>query len=72
METYVKEEVADPKGDEDKAQEGLSQRQEDYFCLHYISHVSSLKNPKDMFDVMNNLYEYDLENSTQGYDGVMS
>ena len=42
MEDYVIEEVADPEGDEDKAQEGLSQIQEDYFFLHWISQVSSL------------------------------
>ena len=42
LENYVKEEVADLEGVEDKAQEGLSQIQEDYFCLHWISHVSSL------------------------------
>ena len=34
LENYVKEEVADPEGDEDKARDGLSQIQEDYFCLH--------------------------------------
>ena len=60
FENYVKEEAADLEGDEDKskAQEGPSQRQEDYFRLHWISHVSSLKTPKDLtFDVMTNLYE---------------
>ena len=57
LENYVKEEVADPEGDEDKAQEGFSQSQEDYFCLHWISHVSSLQNPKDMFGTMNSLYK---------------
>ena len=50
LENYVKEEATDPEGDEDKAQEGLSQIQEDYLHLHWISHVSSLKTPKDMFD----------------------
>ena len=49
MENYVKEEAANPKGDEDKAQETLSQIQKDYFHFHWISHVSSLYTPKDMF-----------------------
>ena len=40
LENYVKEEAVDPEGDEDKAQEGLGQIQEDYFHLHWISHVS--------------------------------
>ena len=36
LENYVKEEATDLEGDEDKskAQEGPSQRQEDYFCPH--------------------------------------
>ena len=55
MENYVKEEAANPEEDEDKAQEGLSQSQKDYFRLHWISHVSSLKTPKDMFDAMKQL-----------------
>ena len=38
----------------------------------WISHVSSLKNPKDMFDAMNSMYEDDLENSTQECEGAMS
>ena len=41
LENYVKEEAADPEGDEDKAQEGFSQIQEDYVHLHWISHLSS-------------------------------
>ena len=59
---YVKEEAADLEGDEDKAQEGLSQSQEDYFYLHWISHVSSLKIPKDMFDAITSLYEGNIIN----------
>ena len=44
-----------------------SKSQEDeYLCLHWISNVSSLKTPKDMFDTMKYSYEYELENSTQG------
>ena len=38
----VIEEAVDLEGDEYKAQEGLSKIQEDYFFLHWISHVSSL------------------------------
>ena len=38
MENYVKEEVADPEGDEYKAQEGLSQSQED-FSVSIGSHM---------------------------------
>ena len=57
LENYVKEEAADLEGDEDIVQKGLSQIQEDYFRLHWISHVSSLKIPKEMFDAMTNLYE---------------
>ena len=34
LENYVKEEVVNPEGYEDKAQEGLSQIQKDYFRLH--------------------------------------
>ena len=34
LDNYVKEEDADLEGDEDKAQEGPSQIQEDYFRLH--------------------------------------
>ena len=57
LENYVKEIIADPKGDEEKAQEGFSQSQEDYFCLHWISYVTSLLTPKDMFGKMTSLYE---------------
>ena len=57
LENYVKEECVDPKGYEDKVQEGLSQSQEDYFRLHWISNVSALKTPKEMFDAMTSLYE---------------
>ena len=34
--------------------------------------LSSLKDPKDMFDAMNGMYKDDLENSTQGCEGAMS
>ena len=55
-EAWLEEEATYPKGDEDKAQEGLSQIQEDYFYLHWISHVSALNIPKEMFDAMTSLY----------------
>ena len=34
LENYDKKEATDLEGDKDKAQEGLSKIQEDYFCLH--------------------------------------
>ena len=55
-----------------KAQEGPSQNQDEYLCLHWMSHVSSLNNPKDMFDAMKNMYADELENSNQGCEGAMS
>ena len=54
---YVKEEAAYQEGDEDRAQEGLSENQDDYFSLHWISHVSSLNTPKDIFNAMTKLYK---------------
>ena len=39
------------EGYEDKAKVGLIQSQEDYFLFHWISHVSFLYNPKDMFGI---------------------
>ena len=72
MANYVKEEFTDPDRGDVEAKEGPSQNKDEYCRLHWISHVSSLKTPKDMFDAMNNLYEGDLENSTQGCEGIMS
>ena len=57
LESYAKEEAADLEGDQEKSQEGFSQSQEDYFRLHWISHVTSLLIPKDMFGTMTILYE---------------
>ena len=56
---YVKEEVVDLEGDEDKrkAQEEPSQSQEDCFCLHWISYVPFFNIPKDMFNAMTSLYK---------------
>ena len=70
MKNYVKEEAADL--DRDKVKTNQKKDLDEYFRLHWISHVSSLKTPKDMFDVTNNMYEDDLENSTQEYEGSMS
>ena len=42
LENYDKEEATDLEGNEYKEPEGLIQRQEDYFGIHLISHVSSL------------------------------
>ena len=63
----VKEEATDLEGDEVivKQKKDLVKKKVWYFRLHWISHVSSLKTPKDMFDALKNLYEDDLENSTQ-------
>ena len=68
LENYVKEEATDPGGDEGKAQEGFSQSQEDYFHLHWISQVSSLYTPKDMFGPMTILYEGKNVNGKNGIE----
>ena len=64
MKNSVKEESTDPDEDDVEAKEGPSQNKDDYCHLHSISHVSSLNSPNDILDAMNNMYEYDLENST--------
>ena len=56
QEAWLVEEVAYLEGYEDKVQEGLSKIQEDYFHLHWISHVSSLKTSKEMFDALTKMY----------------
>ena len=73
MKNYVKERVADLDRDEVKAEQNkdLIKNKDKYYRLHWISHVSSLKTPKDMSDAMINMYEYDLENSTQECEGAM-
>ena len=40
-----------------QSKEGPSQNKDQYFILNWISHVSSLKTPKDMFNAMANFYE---------------
>ena len=62
LENYAKEEVADPEGDEIKAhhKKNLVKAKRiiaDSIKNHLILHVSSLKNPKKMFDALTNLYE---------------
>ena len=62
MENYVKEEVVDRKGDEDKVKHKKSlvkpKRTNAYYIReHLIPRVSSLKNLKDMLDAFSNLYE---------------
>ena len=55
-----------------KAKEGHSKNKYEYFHLHWISLVPSLKTPKDMSDEMIIMYKYDLENSTQECEAAMS
>ena len=62
LENYVKGQVAEPKGDEDKAKHKknlvkakriISNSIKD----HLIPHVSSLNTLREMFDALTNLYE---------------
>ena len=62
LEDYVKGEVAELEGDEDKSQhkKNLVKAKRiiaDSIKDHLIPHVSSLKTPKEMFDALTNLYE---------------
>ena len=62
LENYIKGEVAEPEGDEDKVnhKKNLVKSKRiitDSIKDHLIPHVSSLKTPKEMFDAMTNLYE---------------
>ena len=57
LENYVKEEVAEPKGDEDKARHKKNMVKAKRIVVdsikdHFIPHVSSLKTPKEMFDAL--------------------
>ena len=63
LENYVKEEVAEPEGDEDKARQKKNMVKAkriiaDSVKDHLIPHVSSFKTPKDMFDALTGLYEW--------------
>ena len=62
MENYVKEEVADPDGDEVKAKHKKNRVRAkriiaDSIKNHLIPRVSSLKNPRKMFNALTSLYE---------------
>ena len=62
LENYVKEEVAKPEREEDKAKHtktmiGAKKIIFDSIKDHLILHVSSLKTPKEMFDALTKLYE---------------
>ena len=62
MENYVKGEVAEPKGDEEKAKHKKNLVNDKRIIVdsikdNLIPHVSSLRTPKEMFDAFTNLYE---------------
>ena len=62
LEDYIKGKVAEPKEDEDKAKhkKKLVKAKRiiaDSIKDHLIPHVSPLKNPKDIFNALTNLYE---------------
>ena len=62
MENYVKKQVADLEGDEDKAKHknNLVKSKRiivDSIKEHLIPHVPSLKTPKEMFDALISMYE---------------
>ena len=62
QEEYVKGEVANPEGDEDKAKHKKNLVKSKRIIAssikdHLIPHVSSLKNPKKMFDALTNFYK---------------
>ena len=62
LENYVKIEVAELEGDEDKAKhkKNLIKAKRniiDSIKDHLIQHVSSLKTPKELFDALTSLYE---------------
>ena len=62
LENYVKEEVGNRDGDEDKAKHKNNLVKDKRIIVdsikdHFIPHVSSLKTPKEMFDALTNFYE---------------
>ena len=62
LENYVKEEVAELEGDEDKARYKKNMVKAKRIIVesikdHLISHVFYLKTPKEMFDALTKLYE---------------
>ena len=62
LENYVKGEVTELKGDEDKAKHKKNMVKDKNIIVdsikdHLILRVSSLKTPMEMFDALTNLYE---------------
>ena len=62
LENYIKEEVVEPEGDEDKVRHKKSMIKAKRIIAesikdHLIPHVSSLKTPKEMFDALAKLFE---------------
>ena len=62
LDNYVKEEVAEPEGDEDKVKHKNNMVKAKRIIAnsikdHLIPHVFSLKTPKEMFDALASLYE---------------
>ena len=62
LEYYVKEEFADLEGDEDKAKHKKNLVKSKKIVANsikdrFLSHVSSLKNPKKMFGALSSLYK---------------
>lgn len=62
MEGFIEVDIPEPKGDEDKAKHKKILSKEKRITTnsikdHSIPHVSSLKNPKKLFDALSQLYE---------------
>ena len=62
LENYVKGEVAEPKGDEEKARHKKNMVRAKRIIAgtityHLIAHVSAFKTPKEMFDALTSLCE---------------
>ena len=62
LEDYVKREVVEAEGDEDKAKHKKNLVKSKRIIVdsikdHLIPHISSFKTPKEMFDALTSLYE---------------
>ena len=62
MDQYITEEVPEPKGDEDKDAHKRSMDKAKSIIAysikdHLIPHVSSFKTPKELYDVLTNMFE---------------
>ena len=62
LENYIKEEVAEPEGDEEKVRHKKSMIKANRIIAesikdHLIPHVFSLKTPKEIFDALTRLFE---------------